>query len=95
MLEDAADLPVHAIERMFQRRIGEEDVRRVLESGETIEDYPEDKPHPSRLVLGWCAGRPVHVVAAENTGSEETFVITVYEPIPDLWEPGFRRRRGS
>ncbi|MCH6557786.1 MAG: DUF4258 domain-containing protein [Nitrospirae bacterium] len=31
----------HAIKRMFQRRIGGTDVRRVLESGETIETYPQ------------------------------------------------------
>jgi len=33
---------VHAIQRMFERRIMEEDVRDVVESGETIEHYPED-----------------------------------------------------
>ena len=84
---------VRAIERMFRRRIGEEDVRYVLTDGEEIESYPEDTPYPSRLVLGWRGSRPIHVVAAEDTEGERTFVITVYEPSPDHWEPGFRRRR--
>lgn len=35
---------VHAIKRMFQRRISKDDVRHVLESGETIETYPKDTP---------------------------------------------------
>jgi len=84
---------VHAVQRMFQRRISEEDVRFVLDTGEMIEEYPEDTPYPSRLILGEREKRPLHVVAAENTLSKETIVITVYEPDPDQWEPGFRRRK--
>lgn len=85
---------VHAIERMFQHEIGEEDVRRVLEDGETIKDYPDDTPYPSRLVLGWHASTlPIHVVAANDIEGRRTFVITVYEPDPELWEPGFRRKK--
>jgi hypothetical protein len=37
--------------------------------------------------------RPLHVVAAENAEAHETIVITVYDPDPTLWEPGFRQRR--
>ena len=39
---------VYAIRRMFQRHISEKEVRHVLETGETIETYPEDGPYPSR-----------------------------------------------
>jgi hypothetical protein len=84
---------VHAIVRMFERGIAEEEVRETLESGQTIESYPDDSPYPSRLVLGWCAGRPIHVVAADNLQEDEVIVITVYEPDPALWEPDFQRRR--
>ena len=84
---------VHAIQRMFQRHINVDDVRGVLETGETIEHYPDDMPYPIRLVLGWIVSQPVHVVAADNTESQETIVITVYEPDPSQWEPGFRRRK--
>ncbi|MEX5214018.1 MAG: DUF4258 domain-containing protein [Nitrospiraceae bacterium] len=35
---------VHAIQRMFQRRISEAEVRRVVATGETIETYPTQKP---------------------------------------------------
>lgn len=82
---------VHAIQRMFRRRITADDVRQVLATGEAIEDYPDDTPYPSRLVVGWCGSRPIHVVAAENAESDETIVITVYEPDPARWEAGFRR----
>lgn len=84
---------VHAIARMFQRGISEQEVRETLESGETIERYPDDTPYPSRLVLGWCGGRPIHVVAADNPQENEIIVVTVYEPDPALWEPDFRRRK--
>ena len=84
---------VHAIRRMFQRRISEQEVRHVLETGETIETYPEDSPYPSRLILGWCGSRPIHVVAADDTEAQETTVITVYEPDEGKWEEGFSRRR--
>lgn len=82
---------VHAIQRMFQRAIDADDVRYVLKTGEVIERYPSDTPYPSYLVLGWRPSRPV--VAADDVVSEETIVITVYEPEPDLWELDFRRRK--
>ena len=84
---------VHALRRMVLRNISDSDVRTVLTIGEIIEEYPEDTPYPSRLVLGWSGSRPLHVVAAENSADAETIVITAYEPEPDLWEAGFRRRR--
>ena len=84
---------VHAIQRMFQRRIGVDDVRHVLATGEVIEEYPSDYPYPSRLVLGWCGSRPIHVVMADNAEAQESIVITVYEPDPAHWEPGFKRRK--
>ena len=44
---------VHALQRMFERRISVQDVKVATEGGGTIEDYPDDKPYPSQLVLGW------------------------------------------
>ena len=84
---------IHAIQRMFQRHVSKDDVRHVLESGETIETYPKDTPYPSRLVLGWRESRPLHVVVADNADHQETIVITVYEPDPEEWEQDFRRRK--
>jgi hypothetical protein len=78
---------------MFQRRISEEDVLDVLTRGEVIEEYPDEVPYPSRLVLGWKGSRPIHVVVADDLESQESIVITVYEPDPGQWEPGFRRRK--
>ena len=82
----------HALQRMFERSIQPADIYCVLDEGKIIIDYPDDKPYGSRLMLGWPAGRPIHVVAAD-TPENETIVITVYEPDPKLWEPGFERRK--
>lgn len=82
----------HAIRRMFQRQVSADDIRHVLETGVIIENYPDDQPYPSRLVMGWCGERPLHVVAADNAEAQETIVITVYEPDSDQWESGFTRR---
>ena len=70
---------------MFQSRISEEDVRHVLEYGEIIRNYPDDTPYPSRLVLGRLASKPVHVVAADDTETGDTFAVTVYKPDSELW----------
>ena len=84
---------VHAVQRMFQRHISEEDVRAVVATGEMIRDYPDDTPYPSRLILGWQGDRPLHVVAADNHEAEETIIITVYQPDPDQWEQDFRSKK--
>ncbi len=78
---------------MVERDISVEDVRSVLQRGEAIEVYPADAPFPSRLVLGWSGGRPLHVVAADDADSDITVVITVYQPDPTLWDRHFRKRQ--
>ncbi|MFA6450011.1 MAG: DUF4258 domain-containing protein [bacterium] len=77
---------------MFERRVTKDEVRRVLETGEVIENYPDDTPYPSRLVLGKAGSRKLHVVAADNEVDKETIVITVYAPEPAYWDPTLRRR---
>jgi len=83
---------MHAVERMFDRGISEDDVRSVLLDGEEIESY-RNTPYPGRLVLGWCGTRAIHVVVDENRDDDELIVITTYEPQPELWEFGFKRRK--
>ena len=84
---------VHALQRMQEHDISDDQVRKVLSEGKEIETYPADRPYPSCLVLGWSGSRPIHVVAAENSADNETLIVTVYEPGPNQWEPGFERRK--
>jgi len=79
--------------RMFERAITVNDVRQVLATGDTIREYRDDRPYPSRLVLGWSEGRPIHVLVADDPDRQLTVVITAYIPDPERWEPGYRRRK--
>jgi hypothetical protein len=85
----------HALERMMERDIRRTDALDVLLSGHLIEDYPEDQPFPSALFSGWTQTRPIHAVAAFDAANERAFVITVYEPDLEHFEPDFRTRRRS
>ncbi len=84
---------VHALERMFERGIGVSEVVEILDTGETIALYEDDRPYASRLVLGWSGGRPLHIVAADAATDQITVVITVYQPDSNLWTSDFRSRR--
>lgn len=85
-------LRLHAIKRMFERKIDVDAIRHVLKTGEMMEDYPTDTPYPSCLVLGWYRMRPLHIVVAYNTQNDETIVITAYEPDAVQWDSNFKRR---
>ena len=84
---------LHAIQRMFERSISVENVRQIMQSGEMIEDYSEEMPHPGGLILGRHGNRPLHVVMAENKKEGKLVVITVYEPDPTQWKTRFRSRK--
>jgi len=77
---------------MFQRNINEKDVRSILMKGEIIEEYADNTPYPSRLILGWIGRRPIHIVAADNNRDDEVIIITVYEPDKEKWSDDFKRR---
>lgn len=78
---------------MESRGISVADVLHVLASGERIEEYPDDTPFPSALLLARVRERPLHVVAARDTVNDVTYVVTVYEPDPNEWDAESRRRR--
>ena len=92
---DCAELSfsAHALTRMFEHAIDPQAVRTVIDCGETIEDYPDDKPFPSGLLLGTVAERILHVVAARDMATGKCYVITVYPPDSARWDSDFRKRR--
>ena len=81
-----------AIQGMFQRGVNEHDVRAIITTGETIEEYPDDIPYPSRLILGWIGKRPIHIVATYNAAEHEIIIVTVYKPHEEKWSTDFKRR---
>jgi uncharacterized protein DUF4258 len=84
---------IHARQSMFTRSISDECVEQIVRYGEVIEDYPHAFPFPAKLLLGWCNGRSIHVVAAEDSGKQLVIVITTYEPDLNKWEPDRKTRR--
>ena len=84
----------HMFVRLLQRNIKTEEIVYVLTHGEIIEQYPDDYPYPSCLVLGITVnGRPIHVVC--GAGETELWLITVYYPSMEEWEPDFKTRKGD
>jgi len=82
----------HILERIFRRGINTSDIKNVLISGEIIEQYPTDYPHPSCLILGYtAAGNALHVVCGSN--GVELWLITAYFPDPTEWSADYRQRR--
>ncbi len=83
----------HVLERMAERQIRRSEVLQVILDGEAIEDYPETKPFPSVLLLGWSGARPLHAVVAYDSSGNRVYIITAYEPDLEHFEPDFRTRR--
>ena len=83
---------VHAVQRVFERRVAIKKVLSAIETGEIIEDYSSETSEPSRLILGFQGKRPFHVVISENLETNETTVITVYVPDAGKWKKDFKKR---
>jgi len=83
----------HAIERMFARGISELDVLNALRHGQLVEEYPDDKPYPSMLLLGWRDNQPIHIVAARDNENNTCIVITAYRPDSAHWGKDFKTRK--
>ena len=71
----------------------DDEVRLVVSAGETIADYADDTPYPSRLILGFVKGQPIHVVVADDGAQAACVVITAYIPEEEQWSPDYRTRR--
>lgn len=86
----------HALRQMSRpdRMILAADVRRVIETGELVEEYPDDPRGRSCLLFGRGHDkRPLHVVCSPKT--EYLVVITAYVPNPEKWEADLKTRKRS
>lgn len=84
----------HVLKRLMQRGISQEDVIQAIHTGEIIEQYPDDYPYPSCLLLGTTkAGKALHVVCGQ--GENEIWMITAYHPDPEEWESDLKTRRAN
>ena len=90
--EDNVLISEHAVMRFKQRDIKMKDIRYAINNGEIIEQYPDDYPYPSCLILGKTkSDEYIHIVMSdEGTMSR---IITTYYPDADKWSQDFRTRK--
>lgn len=82
----------HIAQRMLKRGITKGQVLAAIQSGEIFEQYPDDYPYPSCLLLGYDAdGVALHVVCGRAPDS--LWMITTYLPDPAEWEADLKTRR--
>lgn len=82
----------HCAARIQERGILRTEILCGIENGEIIEQYPEDFPYPSCLILGLeKLNKPLHIVV----GCDKAFIyiITAYYPDNMKWEGGFKTRK--
>ncbi len=86
----------HAIRQMSRpdRMISTSEVHQVINSGELIEDYPEDTRGHSCLILGYGdSERAIHVVCSPK--EDYLAIITAYLPDREQWEDNLRKRKNK
>jgi hypothetical protein len=76
---------------MFQRNVSTDDIKSIIIKGEIIEEYLDDEPCPSILMLGFVVDTPYHVVVAQC--EDHARIITIYKPEEDKWIRYRIRRR--
>jgi len=82
----------HIFKKFIERNITMNDVIVALGNGEIIEQYPNDYPFPSCLVLGRDAsGQILHVVCGSD--GAKSILITAYSPSLFKWMDDFKQRR--
>ena len=82
----------HCLERMQERDISISDVESCLETGEIIEDYPDDFPYPSYLIFGYTKENKIlHIVIGSDGNT--IFFITAYYPNTDKFEADLKTRK--
>jgi len=82
----------HAMKRLRERHITIDDYIQCIQTGSIIEDYPDDYPIPSCLILGVSAsGKALHIVV--GCDGKDIYAITAYWPSPDVWEADLKTRK--
>ena len=90
--DDTIKATQHFTDRLFKHGIEYDNVIHAIMNGEIIEQYPEDYPYPSGLILGYdVKAKPLHVVA--GVSNDAVYLITAYYPSVDKWETDYKTRK--
>ena len=90
--DECVAITKHARIRLAERDISIADVQKAIKTGEIIEQYEDDKPYPSCLLLGLTnQSTYIHVVA--SLGSGYLYIITAYYPDENEWKSDLKTRK--
>ena len=90
--DDLIEVTQHILIRCQQRNITYKEIKEAIVNGEIIEEYPDDYPYPSCLVLGYTIkNRVLHVVV--GISDTRIWLITAYEPSIEQWNNDFKVRK--
>lgn len=82
----------HNLMRLQERGINPSDIKFCITNGEIIEQYPNDYPYPSCLLLGISiSGKHIHIVA--GVGNGYLWIITAYFPSIEKWNEDLKTRK--
>lgn len=85
-------ITLHGQLRLNERNISVDDVMNAINNGEIIEQYPQDFPFPSCLILGISIkNKYIHIVVSIN--EDKIYLITAYLPTTDKWSADFKSRK--
>ncbi|MEW6026261.1 MAG: DUF4258 domain-containing protein [Planctomycetota bacterium] len=83
--EQRYEFSIHATDQSILRKISRREIHEAVETGEIIEDYPEDKYGPSCLIFGRTKeGRALHIQCSYPS-RPKIKIITLYEPDSSEW----------
>jgi len=83
---------IHFSKRLLQRSISAFEEETSISNGAIIENYPDDYPYPSCLLMGKTDDdRVLHIVCAIYDA--KLWIITAYEPNLIEWEADYQTRK--
>lgn len=81
----------HSRKRFNERGILIADICNVIDNGEIIEQYEDDYPFSSCLILGESNNVKIHIVVSVDAGI--IYIITAYKPDSLKWESDWKTRK--
>ena len=90
--DETIEVTRHALDRFMKRGINYSDVKSAIMTGEIIEPYPDDYPHPSCLILGATLKQSlIHVVV--GCAEKRLWIVTAYYPDIEMWSDDYKTRK--
>lgn len=87
-------ITTHVFKRFRERGIQYIEIKDCILNGEIIEEYPDDYPYPSCLILSVGVNyKHIHVVVGFS--DDNLYIVTAYYPALEKWESDYKIRRKS